>query len=69
MAAKRIAMLVCALLASASGMAQSRRAAPSIILITVDTLRADRLGCYGSKSVATPAMDSLARDGVVFERA
>jgi arylsulfatase A-like enzyme/Flp pilus assembly protein TadD len=69
MAAKRIAMLLCALLLSASGMAQSRRGAPNIILITVDTLRADRLGCYGSKTVATPAMDSLARDGVVFERA
>ena len=62
-------MLACALLLSPSGMAQSRRAPPNIILITVDTLRADRLGCYGSKTVATPAMDSLARDGVVFERA
>jgi len=62
-------MLLCALLLSASGMAQSRRGAPNIILITVDTLRADRLGCYGSKTVTTPAMDSLARDGVVFERA
>lgn len=63
-------MLVCALLASTSGMAQSRGGgAPNIILITVDTLRADRLGCYGSKTVATPAMDGLARDGVLFERA
>lgn len=50
-------------------MAQSRGGAPNILLITVDTLRADRLGCYGSQSVATPAMDGLARDGVVFERA
>ena len=50
-------------------MAQSRGGKPNILLITVDTLRADRLGCYGSKTVATPAMDGLARDGVLFERA
>ncbi|MGH9669094.1 MAG: sulfatase-like hydrolase/transferase [Terriglobales bacterium] len=67
--ARRIAMLLCALLLSASAGAQGRRTAPNIILITVDTLRADRLGCYGSKTVATPAMDRLAADGVVFERA
>jgi choline-sulfatase len=42
---------------------------PNVILVTLDTLRADRLGCYGAKDVATPAMDSLARDGFVFERA
>src|SRR5262245_36866482 len=41
----------------------------NVILITVDTLRADRLGCYGSKSVATPAMDGLAKDGILFEHA
>lgn len=69
MAAKRIAMLVWALLMSAPAVAQGKRAQPNIVLITIDTLRADRLGCYGSKTVATPAMDSLARDGVVFERA
>jgi len=42
---------------------------PGVILITIDTLRADRLGCYGSSLVETPAMDSLARDGVLFRRA
>ena len=42
---------------------------PNVILITVDTLRADRLGCYGSTSVETPAMDAVARDGVLFRRA
>jgi len=41
----------------------------SVILITVDTLRADRLGCYGNTQVETPAMDALARDGVRFTRA
>jgi len=37
-----------------------------VILITIDTLRADRLGCYGAKTVRTPAMDQLAADGVRF---
>ena len=40
-----------------------------VLLITVDTLRADRLGCYGARRVRTPAMDALAADGVRFENA
>lgn len=39
----------------------------SVILITVDTLRADRIGCYGHPSVRTPAMDAFAARGVRFE--
>jgi arylsulfatase A-like enzyme/Flp pilus assembly protein TadD len=42
---------------------------PSVILITIDTLRADHVGCYGAEAVKTPTLDGLARDGVVFERA
>jgi arylsulfatase A-like enzyme/tetratricopeptide (TPR) repeat protein len=44
-------------------------AKPNVILITIDTLRADHVGCYGAQNVKTPTLDSLARDGVVFERA
>ena len=33
------------------------------MLVTIDTLRADRLGCYGSRDVATPHLDRLAREG------
>jgi hypothetical protein len=40
-----------------------------IILISVDTLRADRLPVYGYDKVRTPAIDALAADGIVFERA
>ena len=40
----------------------------NVLLITVDTLRADRIGAYGSPH-PTPALDSLARSGVVFRRA
>lgn len=42
---------------------------PDVILVTVDTLRADHVGCYGYKGVKTPALDSLARDGVRFTNA
>ncbi|MBN1763929.1 MAG: sulfatase [Sedimentisphaerales bacterium] len=37
------------------------------ILITLDTLRADFLGCYGNKTVQTPNLDALAKDGILFE--
>jgi choline-sulfatase len=43
--------------------------APNIILITVDTTRADRMGFLGSKRGLTPNLDTLARQGVVFEKA
>ncbi len=42
---------------------------PNVILITIDTMRADRLGCYGATNIETPTLDALARDGIVFERA
>jgi arylsulfatase A-like enzyme len=42
---------------------------PSVLLVTVDTLRADRVGAYGDALARTPHADSLARDGVVFEAA
>jgi arylsulfatase A-like enzyme/Flp pilus assembly protein TadD len=41
----------------------------SVLLITIDTLRADHVGCYGAQMVKTPTLDALAHDGVVFERA
>lgn len=40
-----------------------------VILLSSDTLRADVLGAYGNTRVPTPAIDSLAHDGVVFEKA
>jgi arylsulfatase A-like enzyme/Tfp pilus assembly protein PilF len=42
---------------------------PNLIFITIDTLRADHLGCYGYKEIRTPNIDSLAADSVRFERA
>jgi arylsulfatase A-like enzyme len=43
--------------------------APNILLLSIDTLRADRLGCYGYERGTTPNLDRLAAQGVLFERA
>ena len=40
---------------------------PNLILVTLDTTRADRLGCYGYEPALTPVIDSLATAGTVFE--
>jgi choline-sulfatase len=44
-------------------------ASPNVILITVDTTRADRMGFLGSKLGLTPNLDTLARDSAVFTHA
>jgi choline-sulfatase len=55
---------------SAQGQAASPGdSAPNVFLITIDTLRADHVGCYGYKQVETPALDGLAADGVRFSQA
>ena len=41
------------------------RAARNLLLVTIDTLRADRLGIYGSTTVATPNLDRLAGEGAM----
>jgi len=59
-------------LAAVGGWRYARASAPvsgPIIVISVDTLRADHLPSYGYARVKTPAIDALAADGVVFERA
>ncbi|TAM41265.1 DUF4976 domain-containing protein [bacterium] len=39
---------------------------PNVILITIDALRPDHLGCYGYKRATSPNIDSLAKEGVIF---
>lgn len=41
---------------------------PNILLISIDTLRADHLSCYGYDRPTSPNIDRLARDGVLFEK-
>ncbi len=40
---------------------------PNVLLITIDTLRADHVGAYGASGAETPALDGLAAEGVLFE--
>jgi arylsulfatase A-like enzyme len=42
---------------------------PNVILVMVDTLRADHLSCYGYEAIRTPAIDALAADGSRFAHA
>jgi arylsulfatase A-like enzyme len=59
-------------LAAAGGWKYARASAPlsgPIIIISIDTLRSDHLPAYGYKKLKTPAIDQLAANGVVFERA
>lgn len=42
---------------------------PNLVLVTLDTTRADHIGCYGDPDARTPAIDALARRGVLFAQA
>src|SRR5690242_1940406 len=48
---------------------QKKPSAPDIYLVTIDTLRADHVHCYGYERVQTPALDALAKDGIRFAQA
>src|SRR3954467_6409072 len=59
-------------LAAVGGWRYARASAPvsgPIIVMSIDTLRADHLPAYGYTKVKTPAIDALAADGAIFERA
>ena len=47
----------------------SKPAARNLLLITIDTLRADHVGAYGWSRAHTPTLDGLAKNGALFERA
>src|ERR1039458_6194701 len=61
-----VLMALTALPAAAQTSAQP---ALNVVLITIDTLRADHVGCYGYKQIKTPNIDGLAADGTRFARA
>lgn len=69
----RLLLLACILAASCSRSEPVRPAAPpaaqNFLLITVDTMRADRVGAYGDRTARTPVMDALAARGARFEYA
>lgn len=47
---------------------RSSQPRPNILLVTLDTTRADRIGCYNAPEAYTPRLDALAAKGVLFER-
>jgi choline-sulfatase len=54
---------------AAAGPVKAPAAPPNVVLITLDTVRADRMGFMGSQRGLTPSLDALARQSVVFTRA
>ncbi len=72
----RLALLLVAIFVVVTGVITGMRylggprpVADKVILISVDTLRPDFIGCYNPSILTTPSMDSLARRGVLFEDA
>jgi choline-sulfatase len=74
------AVLVGVLAVAAAGLILLRRqpagsqgakagAQPNLVLVTIDTLRADHVGAYGYRAADTPALDRLAREGLLVEDA
>lgn len=57
------------MLAGIAPAAERDASRPNVLFITVDTLRADHLSCYGYAWKTSPRIDLMAREGVVFERA
>lgn len=62
---RAVAVAVPSLLAAGCGGARK----PNVVLVVVDSLRADGLGCYGDKPGASPQIDKLCAEGARFDRA
>lgn len=63
------ALLVALLVAGGGCSSRAVRPADSLVLVSIDTCRADALGCYGGSPQTTPNLDRLAAQSVVFENA
>ena len=60
-------LMLSSLLLMASACSPAANEKPNILLITLDTTRADRLGCYGWEGAETPNIDGLASRGTRFD--
>jgi arylsulfatase A-like enzyme/cytochrome c-type biogenesis protein CcmH/NrfG len=60
---------VCAACAGSTSAPPAAAQPPNVLLITIDTLRADRVGAYGYAAARTPSLDALAQIGTRFDRA
>jgi arylsulfatase A-like enzyme len=68
LAAALVALALVLLIVLAAWLNLSPDQGPDVLLITIDTQRIDRLGCYGSERGLTPNLDRLASRGVLFEK-
>src|SRR5260370_7336647 len=67
---RRFAFLrIVSLLVICPGLLAESKPNLNVVIITIDTLRADHLGCYGYKQIHTPNIDALASESARFERA
>jgi len=66
---RTLVVLVLLLAAVGALLVLGRRRPPNIILISIDSLRPDHLGCYGYGRETSPTIDRLAREGALFETA
>ena len=64
-----VVVALCFLRTLSAGASSPAKTPPDVFLITIDTLRADHIHCYGYEHIQTPALDSLAHDGIRFTNA
>src|SRR5438034_10600253 len=69
MRAAKVLVACCFAVTAVDAQRPQKPSAPDIYLVTIDTLRADHVHCYGYERVQTPALDSLAKDGIRFAQA
>ena len=62
-------LLAAAAIAATGCGGEGRPDVRGVVLISIDTCRADRLGAYGDPGATTPSIDAVAREGVLFEQA
>jgi arylsulfatase A-like enzyme len=67
-AARAACIAVAALLSACTGCSRAAKR-PNVVLVTLDTTRADALSCYGAPQGSTPSLDALARSGTRFDLA
>jgi len=68
-AAVVFALAAAILVPAGCGREGRRTARPNVLLVTIDTVRADHLGVYGYRDAETPNLDRLAREGLRFDEA
>src|SRR5438270_7875322 len=69
MRAGKVLVACCFAVTAVDAQRPQKPSAPDIYLVTIDTLRADHVHCYGYERVQTPALDALAKDGIRFAQA